>query len=191
MAKLMTFSEDNQFSFVCPIFNATTKLASCMKLREMVWMGQKPDKRVGCQAAMRCSKCPATSIVNQIIWGKFPQGTPDNYGSKEPVVGKLRSDILHRLRRTMLQDRIMDTYPLSDIERQLLLTANDRIDEQLKTAPVGEGRFVTTTYSSESTPATPRRRVREKTELVETARNDNIADAARTGNMAVAISGAQ
>ena len=190
MARLLTFAEDNQFTFVCPIFNATTKIASCIKLREVVYMGNRPDKRVGCQAAMRCGKCPSNAVVDQIIWGKFPEGTPDNYGSKEPVLGKLRSDILQKVHRILLQDKVLSSYPLSDAERQLLMTANERIEEQLKTAPQGVGKFASRDRMSDSGDRAPRRKTREQagSRAPSSARNDNLADAARSGDLSVAVS---
>lgn len=188
MAKLMTFAEENQFSFVCPIFNAETKLASCLKLREMKWMGKRIEKRLGCQVAMDCAKCPATAIVDQIVWGKHPQGTPDNYGSAVPVVGKLRADVLNKVRRTLLQDKRLSAYPISDTERQLLLTANDRIDEQLKTAPAGEGRFVSEHSSRVISDSSERPKPKRKAAQPPKPANDTIADAARTGDLSAAIS---
>jgi hypothetical protein len=59
----MDLSENNQFSFTCPVFNVETKLSVCIKLRDLVWRGSRPDVRKGCQACMSAGKCPAATIL--------------------------------------------------------------------------------------------------------------------------------
>jgi hypothetical protein len=188
MPKLMTLSDENQFEFTCPIFNTDVKMAGCMLLREKKWMGQGPAIRRGCQAAMTACKCPAAAIVDQINYGRFPDGVPDNYGSKTPVKGKLRADILERILRPMVLTKTVDDFGVSPAERTLLLSANDRIAAQLKSAPAGEGKYVARNASLGETVTERRRPVRTRTEAPKPA-NDTLADAARTGDMAAAING--
>lgn len=188
----LTLSEENQFSFVCPLFDVTTKMAQCMKLRELKWMGRPivnkegQSIRRGCQAAMDCGKCPAAEAVSQIIYSKAKEGVPDFYGSKTPVVGKLRTDLLQRIRAAMMRESVMEKYGVPDAERALLETANSRIDAQLKVAPKGEGNYSPRFASDE--PVTTRRRttarsVRRETPVVSKQQND----AALTGDLAAAI----
>ena len=188
MANILTLAETNQFSFVCPIFNSTTKLAACLKLRELKWMGKEIDKRAGCQAAMNCSKCPAAKIVSDIIYQKHQDGTPDNYGSREPVVGKLRADVLEAILPVMYFEKEINSPRLSEAERALMLTANDRIKEQLKTAPKGEGKFASRTSTATPIGERPRAVVRVAKPEAKPTIDANIANAARSGNMAAAIS---
>lgn len=185
----LTLSEENQFSFVCPLFNAETKMSMCMKLRELKWMGKAPlDKRRGCQAAMSCGKCPAAEAVSQIIYSRAKEGMPDFYGSKTPTVGKLRADVLEKVERTMMREDIMNKIGVSDAERTLLDGANDRIRAQLKTAPKGEGHY--SPRQSSADPVTTRKRTttkisREETIVETPPRND----AALTGDMSAALNG--
>jgi hypothetical protein len=185
----MTLSEENQFQFVCPIFNTEVKMAGCMLLREKKWMGQGPSIRRGCQAAMSACKCPAAAIVDQINYGRYPDGVPDNYGAKTPTTGKLRADILDRIRRPMVLSKTLDDYGVSPAERQLLLTANDRIEAQMKSAPGGEGKFVSRNATLAET-VTERRRPTTRTSTpAPKPANDTVANAARTGDMTAAING--
>ena len=137
--RYLTLAPENEFQFVCPVFNAKTKMASCMVLRERVWMGQETDKRQGCQAAMNCSMCPAAVIVTQIS-KHAAQPVSDDYGSVEPKVGKLHASILERIRNTIPIKSMLDRFALTPSERDLLVSTRGRIDEQLKTAPGRDGK---------------------------------------------------
>lgn len=204
MAYTLTMDEEkNQFSFICPIFNAQTKMSSCIKLRQKKWRGETVEKRQGCQVAMDCGKCPAASAVEQISYNRYQEGIPDNYGSLEPVVGKLRADILNRVLRPLITDKVLNRYSVTDAERDLLLSASKRIEEQLKTAPGGNGKFVphANTYAADARNSVNVRRktnisddAAERTEKVariqKPSNNNALADAARTGDMSAALNAA-
>lgn len=206
MAVYLTLSPENQFQFTCPIFNARTKMASCMVLRERVWMGKATEKRRGCQVAMNCGMCPAAEIVSKISYS-HGDTVSDDYGSIEPKAGRLHADILERVRNVVPLNSILDKSQIDANERQLLLTTRARIDEQLKTAPGRDGKntsFVSpkkvdasVTYGS--TPVTKRRRDETDLDMTITATidrrqktipNTKLNQAAMTGDMAAAINAA-
>lgn len=119
----------NQFSFTCPVFEVTTKIALCFKLRDMFWAGAKPEVRRGCQACMRAGKCAAAAISSK----KYPAGKTwqDEYASDEPVQGRIRKDILERIHRPMVMERTLNEFGCSDAERLKIATASDRIGKML------------------------------------------------------------
>jgi hypothetical protein len=118
MAK--TFERENQFQFVCPVFQATTKIASCLVLRDAVWRGEKVEQRQGCQCAMRSGKCPVPTIVTQMVRLKS-----DPYHSAEPTVGKLSYDILDGIAPVLVTDTMMGRFMLSAQEEKLLRQGNE------------------------------------------------------------------
>lgn len=130
LKRYKTLAEDNQFSFVCPIFNAQTRITACLKLRELVWMGKRPDKRPGCQACMTASKCPVVHIVKRI--GADNYGDP--YGSSEPKLGQLRKDDLERIAPIICDERTIRHYPLSDAERLMIASSGERIRKMISTS---------------------------------------------------------
>jgi hypothetical protein len=147
----------NQFEFVCPIFNVQTKMRLCMTLRELFWMGKKPDVRKGCQACMRSSKCPAAAIVNKISYSS-QRPAPDEYGSTQPVVGKLRKDILERILLPIVLERTMDEFGVPEPERQMIRTSSDRIAKMVGAAPIdGEDRPATRAAPAKKTKSTVNR----------------------------------
>ncbi|WP_062120598.1 hypothetical protein [Aureimonas sp. AU40] len=130
-----TLSDQNQFTFTCPIFDATTRMVSCMNLRELVWSGRRPEKRQGCQAALCAGKCPINNIIKRLGVGDYG----DPYGSFEPKHGSLRREDLQRIRPVICDERDMKKYEVSARERELIATANDRIDAAMKSAPRTKG----------------------------------------------------
>ena len=130
-----TLADDNQFKFKCPIFNAETKMATCVKLRNLVWKGLTPEKRRGCQACMSAGKCPAAQIVQKMAMSGPRSMQPDDYGSTAPVLGKLRRDILERIRPVMVMSSTIQRLSLSSIEVNMIETANERIEAMLGSAP--------------------------------------------------------
>ena len=100
----LTLSDDNQFSFICPIFDVQTKMAACMTLRELVWRGEKPAVRKGCQVCMHANKCP----VNTIIWDMIRSPGNDPYGSETPKVGKLQERHLAAIERVKVPDKMIE-----------------------------------------------------------------------------------
>lgn len=119
-----TLDEANQFVFVCPIFETQTKIASCFTLRELVWRGNKPDVRKGCQMCMKHSKCPA----NNIIWDMIRRPDFDPYHSATPKLGKLQDKHLVQIERVIINEkdieRALDAGRISPAEAQKMTRAN-------------------------------------------------------------------
>lgn len=133
MAQVSTLSLKNLFTFDCPVFAAETQMRSCVALRNQVWQGKRPPVRKGCQAAMSGGKCPAAEIVRRFA---FATGDlTEHCSSSEPKKGKLPRDVLERIRPTIIDQKQMQNFGASSAEIKLMLSANDRIDEQIKTAP--------------------------------------------------------
>ena len=170
----ISLSDENAFQFVCPLFNAKTKMGSCTKLREMVWMGKHVPVRRGCQAAMRCGKCPAADMVSRYCFDK--NWTNDHHGSVEPKEGKLMRSILERIRNVLMRDKVMDECGVPANERLLLESANERIDQQMKTAPGEASRNYTPTAARKTVSAPPT-----------APKESEINQAAATGNLTAAI----
>lgn len=175
----------NKLRINCPIFNAETSMASCVMLRDLVWKGQAPDnKRLGCQACIRSGKCPATSIVQRIMYGK---AMPDEYGSREPKMGKLSVQILERVERVMIQDTHLNQLGVPQNERDLIATANERIAKMKLTAPNDS----TASYVRVTAPSIPSS-TKTATKRVQSPANKNagssaVKSAAMTGDMTAAI----
>lgn len=179
MGKLLTLSTNNKFSFVCPLFNAPTKMAACVHLRDVVYKGQFTSKRRGCQAAIKCGKCPAAQIVSAISFG-YAQGDQDvAYGATEERTGKLRADVLSRIRPVMMQESVLRQLNVPPQEIAMLEGADERIDTQLKTAP-GDPLPRASDYHA---PKRSKKQTPTKAAPIETKTNE----AARTGDMSAAI----
>lgn len=173
--RFAALSPTNQFAFTCPIFNVDVKMRQCMKLVEVTKVNQKLDVRKGCQACIRSSKCPADQISRMISF-KSAGVEPGDYGSAEPVKGRLRQDILKRIAPVVVMDRTMNEYGVPDAERDLITTASARIHKMAGTAP-GEG-------SSRDLSAGATEKLKRKPR----ATNDNrINEAAATGDLAAAL----
>lgn len=179
MRYLTLDTERNKFRFVCPIFNAETSMAACVLLRNMSMGGKPGGKRRGCQACIMSSKCPAAAIVSRIIYGKE---VPDDYGSDTPVKGKLRQGVLKRIHRTIVQEKHMTACGISDVERQLIATANDRIAKMLETAPPDSNEVAPRHSVSARSTSKPR-----KAPAVKKTTNEVVMNAAMTGDMTAAI----
>lgn len=172
--KVITLSYDNKFTFVCPVFNAKTPMGACMQLRDLVWKGQGSEKRQGCQVAMKCGKCPAAALVSLHIYDKAWDN--DFHGSREPKEGKLHAAVLAKVENVMIMETVMNKAGVSPAERTLLLSSSERITAQLKTAP-GEKPQRASDYHA------PKR----QRSVAPAPKNDKLAEAARTGDMAAAI----
>ncbi len=178
----------NQFAFVCPVFETTTKISQCFKLREMFWRGERPEVRKGCQVCMRAGKCAAAAIVSK----KYPAGKSwqDEYASDTPVVGKLRRDILKRIHRPMVVDSYYREFPdTKPEEREMMATASDRIGKLIGAAPLpsDDGPSYSRNFTEAPTPRKPRAKAQPKTQNTET---NTVGDAAASGNLAAAINAA-
>lgn len=174
----------NKFSFICPIFDVQTAMPQCITLRDKLWRGEEIPVRKGCQACMSSGKCPAAEIVRRISYGK---DTPDDYGSDIPIVGKLRRDVLEKIETVIVQDRHMNQFGVSEAERELILSANTRIQAQLAKAPEPSNRqnSVTASPSSEKRMAFSRKSVSKPVAAIPAPKT--ISDAARTGDMSAAL----
>lgn len=202
MAFYLTLSNKNEFRFECPVFNAPTKMASCMTLRDAVWAGRNVEKRKGCQVAMRCGMCPAARIVDKISYSKEP--VSDDYGSLEPKNGKLHADILERILRVIPINSELERGGVSPEERQMLLTTRPRIEAQLKSAPksaafVAPKQIRATIYEPTDLKGDRSKRtvIKEEAHVIRDVparaapkANETINQAARTGDMTAAINAA-
>lgn len=185
MPNNVSLSSQNQFTFTCPIFDAKTKMAHCTTLRELVWAGKRIEKRKGCQAAMKCGKCPAAAMINFFITGTWKD---DHHGSLEPKEGKLHARILERIARVQIRESVLNECGVPSAERLLMVDAEARVIAQLKSAPgdtVGsKGKLLedvdirrTVSKSNTSKPAA--------TAAAKTT--DAKREAARTGDLSAAI----
>ena len=177
-AHVATYAPDNHFSFTCPVFDATTRISSCIKLRELTAGGKFVGPRQGCQACMKSSLCPVVSVLNQIARDKSNGPYPDTYASKVPVHGRLRADILAPMVPIRIQERHLMNVP--EAERDLIRSAYIRIEQQASTAPAGTSKSVR--YSTTSS-APKRRSTKAPAAPVAPA----INRAAATGDLAAAI----
>jgi hypothetical protein len=176
-----TLAYTNKFTFTCPIFDAQSTMGACMVLRDRVWQGKAPEKRQGCQVAMKCGKCPAAALVSMHIYDT--RWDNDYHGSVEPKQGKLHAEVLAKVENVMIQDSVLNKFAVSPTERNLLLSATDRIREQLKTAP-GEKPTRASDYTA------PKRKRAAPAPAAAPASNvtDKMLEAAKSGDMAAAIS---
>lgn len=175
-----SLQHDNQFRFTCPVFNAETRMGACTELRDKVYMGQTVEKRLGCQAAMRCGKCPAAEMVSQYCFNKTWKN--DHHGSMTPKQGKLMKPLLEKVLRVSMRDSVMNGFGITEKERELLLTANERIAQQLKTAP-GESSKMGKIVDAKAVSRQYGAPVKEEVNVAESA----INKAAMTGDLAAAI----
>lgn len=133
MTKYLSLSEENQFCFTCPVFNARTKMAACTTLRELVWRGERVEKRRGCQVAMKSGMCPAAAMVSLYSYNK--NWDNDFHSSDVEKDGKLHAQVLEKIVNKLPMEKLYHRYEVAEAEIKLLETANDRIEQQLKTAP--------------------------------------------------------
>ena len=179
----------NQFSFVCPIFEVTTKISQCFKLREKFWRGEKLEVRKGCQVCMRAGKCPAAAIVDKVRTNG--RSWQDDYASDEQVVGKLRKDVLQRIHRPMVVESYYREFPgVSDAEKLKIETSSERIGKMIGAAPLPSDDDDRPSRNFTESP-TPRktRKAAPKPDNTNTKTN-TVGDAAASGNLAAAINAA-
>jgi hypothetical protein len=171
----------NKASFTCPIFNVETRVSHCLQLRDKVWAGFKPPIRKGCQACMTAGKCPMAKMVDKIIYGKQGKDAPEPYASAEPKQVKLRDDLLERVLPVLVRHETMSRYDVSDKERELIESANDRIRKQMQNAPLASSDTVSTPY---------RRSAPKKVAPKPSNTNNRINEAAASGDLAAAVNAA-
>lgn len=179
MAGKQHFLTDSQnlFSFKCPIFEVTTKISHCLKLRYLFWRGERPDVRKGCQACMRSGKCPAAVILQK----KYPDGRSwqDEYASAVPVEGRIRKDVLERIHRIIVMERTLNDFGVPDAERAKIETASDRIGKMIGAAPLSDSHI--SGYASQEDTGGPVKRRRSS------ATSTTIKNAAASGDLAAAV----
>jgi hypothetical protein len=165
-----TLSPENQFRFVCPVFKAETKIASCFAVRDLHARGEGPPTRRGCQVAMTTGKCPVWVILRDMR-----RTDEDPYYSDVPKLGTLGDDVLNHIAPIMSPDRILDRAAISAAELAALRARNDD-------AVAGVGRTAkqkTKAAAKLKADAPPL----EDVVSIEPA----ITDAAKTGDMTAAI----
>lgn len=177
----------NQFTFVCPVFNARTKFQSCSTLRNLVWAGKNPSVRRGCQVCMAAGKCPAAAAISKVIYDKT--SSFDSFYSETEVNGKLPADVLERIRPVIVLDQHIQRFRPPTEEIELIQSANLRIDQQLLTAP--KPAKSTTVRSSQAMKLTGSARKKSAAPAPAPTRapkpTPNPHTAAATGDLAAAI----
>jgi hypothetical protein len=122
-----TLSPENQAKIRCPVFPADVRISSCFELRDLVWRGEPPEVRRGCQAAMHADKCPINDIIKRML-----REDCDPYHSSEPKVVPLDKKELDRIAPVLVLDGHMMQADVAPKERDLLLKANERAREGIK-----------------------------------------------------------
>jgi hypothetical protein len=171
MFERKTLSPENEFRFRCPIFPADVKIADCFKLRDMVWRGEGPNVRQGCQCAMNAGKCPVPNILKRMV-----RDGSDPYHSDAPKVGKLLHEDLEKIGSVLVIDSQMRRYGLSAAEEKHLVLANEAAR---KHKPISKPRRVERVVMDEVPAA-----------KVETATPDAVVAAAASGDLSAAITAA-
>ncbi len=174
--RFFALSKENKASFVCPIFNVSTTMRACTRLRDMVYMGKKPPVRAGCQACIASSKCPAAEFIRKVAFGQDLGGTDMASDTEETV--KIPAEILTAIHPVVVTETMMNRYNLTLVERELIESANPRIEAQLGHAPKQKlssprpvGRSTTRTVTKAEQPAV----------------SSAVAEAAASGDMSAAI----
>lgn len=180
----LSVSMENRFSFTCPVFNQEVEMRGCVLVREKVYKGQSFEQRRGCQACVVGGKCPAAEIVKRIAFQT--NDATDRCSSTEVKVGKLPADALERIRPTIIPESVLLRFSLSGSERKLIETANDRIDQQIATAPREQ---VAGRLTRAPATATPAKRVSRSTAAQKAPANETVS-AATSGDMSAAINAA-
>ncbi len=116
-----TLSPNNKFTFTCPIFGAEVAIAGCFQLRDLVWKGDRPGVRRGCQAAMSASKCP----IHHILTDMMRRGT-DPYHSDVPKHGSLEQAHLDHIAPILVREATIMEYDVVDRARELLREGNEK-----------------------------------------------------------------
>lgn len=179
--QILALSTQNKITFTCPIFDVSTQMRSCVKLRDMFMRGEKPQVRKGCQACMASGKCPALEIVRRFAFGVAT--AEDDLSSTTETHGKLPASVLERIAPLIVLPNTMTQYRISDVERQMIETSRERIEAQLRTAPRGEKSSRITRVS-----AAPEERKPSKIGKVPDAPvASKITSAAATGDLSAAI----
>jgi hypothetical protein len=116
-----TLQHDNQLVINCPVFPTKSRIAACFILRDLVWRGDGPtDKRIGCQAAMHCGKCPIDRLVKRMV-----RDGSDEYHSAEPKERSFDADLLDATGKILITDKMLNSFALSAAEQKYLVEHNE------------------------------------------------------------------
>lgn len=181
--EFLTFSAQNKFSFICPIFDVSTQMRACVRLRDKVYRADRVEVRRGCQACITSSKCPAAEIVRRIAFNSST--ATDELSSKEEITGKLPSDILEAILPVMVMEQTLVKYGVSHEERELIASSGERIAKQMTTAPRNRNSAPKPSQTSVDTAA--RRRAVVPAVTVEKPESAAINKAAAQGDLSAAI----
>lgn len=183
---MVNFFENNKAMIHCPVFDAKTKVSACETLRYRVWRGENPEVRKGCQACMRTGKCPVAKIIDRMNYEKGYRA--EEYVAAEPVEVKLEKWVLERIRPTIVPDNAVQQHGASAPETKLILTANERIDKMMGSAPTVAKKATRVVSSSK---AVSRKTTKAATNTLDPVKTDASADAraaaARSGDLGAAI----
>jgi hypothetical protein len=117
-----TLSPENQLKIKCPVFHAETKIAACFMLRDMVWRGEGPLQRQGCQCAMAAGKCPVPHILTKMV-----RTNEDNYHSVDinQKAAQIDYETMDRIAPVLVSDAMMRRYSLSALEEKAFAQGNE------------------------------------------------------------------
>jgi len=178
----ITITNSNRFSFVCPVFNTETEFRACNTLRTKVYRGEHPDVRKGCQVCMSAGKCPVAHVVGDFAFRKGEERHGDDFASVTPKKGKITARVLERIAAVMIFDSALTQSGCSASERKLIETANDRILQQLESAP-NKAPSKSRVYVSSDTKTV----ARGGTTVKAKPKTSDISSAAASGDMSAAI----
>lgn len=176
----LTFSDKNQFKFICPIFNVETQFRACNKLRDLVYVADYPPVRRGCQACIQASKCPVAEIIRRISFSNN-RNPPDTYGSETPVLGRIERSILERIAPVIVPDKLMEKLGVPPAEQALIKSSSARIYKLIGETPPDAEPVSERTAERASAP----RRAPKKADRGE---SKFVNKAAETGDLAAAVS---
>lgn len=165
----------NQATITCPLFQQETKFEHCTRLRELVWRGQAPNVRAGCRCAMRASKCPINHMIDAMFRGK-----DDNFYSAEEKHFAIPQEILKKIAPIQIMQRDIDNYPLSDKEREILISLNANAGATYRKILASEG----------ADEVKPRRKAAEKKPAPKSSTLSATVSAAEKGDISAAITAA-
>ena len=174
-----TLSPENEFRIRCPVFAAETKIADCFKLRDLVWRGEGPLVRQGCQCALIAGKCPIPVILTKMFRLK-----DDPYHSAEPKVGALDPEILDQTSSITITDTTMRRFALSPQEQKKLVEANENArsgQHQKQVKPRRQERVLEEMETVAETKVDV-----DQSRTVDT-KTDAIVEAAKSGDLSAAI----
>ncbi len=162
--QLKTLSPENQAIITCPIFRSDTKIAACFQLRELVWRGDRPAVRLGCQVAMDADKCPIPRMIKEMMH----KPGDDPYHAPEPRKVAIRQSVLDSSSPVLISEKAIEACGASANEKAAMRRCNNDARNG--------SRMTSRTYAPPKPPS------KTKVEV-----DDKITTAAATGDMSAAI----